>query len=61
MDIKRGNEINVGWNSHDARALDPKSIWDWFNQKILILNNNYPKSEVDLIFVNCCNKKIINV
>ena len=26
MDIKRGNEINVGWNSHDARALDPKSI-----------------------------------
>ena len=61
MDIKRGNEIKVGWNSHDARALDPKSIWDWFNQKILILNNNYPKSEVDLIFVNCCNKKIINV
>ena len=61
MDIKRGNEIKVGWNSHDARALDPKSIWDWFNQKILILNNNYPKSEVDLIFVNCCNNKIINV
>ena len=26
MDIKRGNEINVGWNSQDARALDPKSI-----------------------------------
>ena len=26
MDIKRGNEISVGWNSHDARALDPKSI-----------------------------------
>ena len=26
LDIKRGNEINVGWNSHDARALDPKSI-----------------------------------
>ena len=26
MDIKLGNEINVGWNSHDARALDPKSI-----------------------------------
>ena len=26
MDIKPGNEINVGWNSHDARALDPKSI-----------------------------------
>ena len=26
MDIKRGNEIKVGWNSHDARALDPKSI-----------------------------------
>ncbi len=26
MDIKTGNEINVGWNSHDARALDPKSI-----------------------------------
>ena len=24
MDIKTGNEINVGWNSHDARALDPK-------------------------------------
>ena len=22
MDIKRGNEINVGWNSQDARALD---------------------------------------
>ena len=40
MDIKLGNEINVGWNSHDARALDPKSIWDWFNQKIVILNKN---------------------
>jgi putative spermidine/putrescine transport system ATP-binding protein len=26
MDIKLGNEINVGWNSHDARALDPKTI-----------------------------------
>ena len=26
LDIKRGNEISVGWNSHDARALDPKSI-----------------------------------
>ena len=26
MDIKRGNEINVGWNSQDARALDLKSI-----------------------------------
>ena len=26
MDIKPGNDINVGWNSHDARALDPKSI-----------------------------------
>ena len=26
MDIKPGNEINIGWNSHDARALDPKSI-----------------------------------
>ena len=24
MDIKLGNEITVGWNSHDARALDPK-------------------------------------
>ncbi len=24
MDIKVGNEINVGWNSHDSRALDPK-------------------------------------
>ena len=24
MDIKLGNEINVGWNSFDARALDPK-------------------------------------
>ena len=24
MDIKVGNEINVGWNSQDARALDPK-------------------------------------
>ena len=24
MDIKMGNEINVSWNSHDARALDPK-------------------------------------
>ena len=24
MDIKLGNEINVGWNSQDARALDPK-------------------------------------
>ncbi len=24
MDIKVGNEINIGWNSHDARALDPK-------------------------------------
>ena len=24
MDIKLGNEINVGWNSKDARALDPK-------------------------------------
>ena len=24
MDIKVGNELNVGWNSFDARALDPK-------------------------------------
>ncbi len=24
MDIKVGNEINIGWNSQDARALDPK-------------------------------------
>ena len=24
MDIKLGNQINVSWNSHDARALDPK-------------------------------------
>ena len=24
LDIKLGNEINVGWNSADARALDPK-------------------------------------
>ena len=24
MDIKLGNEVTVGWNSHDARALDPK-------------------------------------
>ena len=24
MDIKLGNEISVGWDSHDARALDPK-------------------------------------
>ena len=24
LDIKPGNEINVGWNSQDARALDPK-------------------------------------
>ena len=24
MDIKLGNEINIGWNSRDARALDPK-------------------------------------
>ena len=24
MDIKVGNEINIGWNSHDSRALDPK-------------------------------------
>ena len=24
MDIKMGNEINVSWNSHDARGLDPK-------------------------------------
>jgi len=24
MDIKLGNEINIGWNSKDARALDPK-------------------------------------
>jgi len=24
MDIKLGNEINIGWNSTDARALDPK-------------------------------------
>ncbi|HJM78721.1 MAG TPA: ABC transporter ATP-binding protein [Candidatus Pelagibacter bacterium] len=24
MDIKLGNEIKVGWNSFDARALDPK-------------------------------------
>ena len=40
MDIKLGNEINVGWNSHDARALDPKSIWDWFSQNLSNLNNN---------------------
>ena len=61
MDIKRGNEIKVGWNSHDARALDPKSIWDWFIQKTLILKHNLTKSEVDLIFVNCCNNNITNV
>ena len=24
LDIKPGNEINIGWNSQDARALDPK-------------------------------------
>ena len=24
MDIKVGNQLNVGWNSFDARALDPK-------------------------------------
>ena len=24
LDIKLGNEINIGWNSDDARALDPK-------------------------------------
>ncbi len=24
LDIKLGNEINIGWNSLDARALDPK-------------------------------------
>ena len=24
MDIELGNEINIGWNSYDARALDPK-------------------------------------
>ena len=24
LDIKLGNIINIGWNSHDARALDPK-------------------------------------
>ena len=24
MDIKVGNEINIGWNSQDCRALDPK-------------------------------------
>jgi putative spermidine/putrescine transport system ATP-binding protein len=24
LDIKLGNEINVGWNAIDSRALDPK-------------------------------------
>ena len=24
LDIKLGNDINVGWNSTDSRALDPK-------------------------------------
>ena len=24
MDIKLGNDIKIGWNSFDARALDPK-------------------------------------
>ena len=24
LDIKLGNEINIGWDSADARALDPK-------------------------------------
>ena len=24
LDIKLGNKINIGWNSQDARALDPK-------------------------------------
>jgi len=24
LDVKLGNEINIGWNSADARALDPK-------------------------------------
>jgi putative spermidine/putrescine transport system ATP-binding protein len=24
MDIKLGKDIKIGWNSEDARALDPK-------------------------------------
>ena len=24
LDIKTGNDINVGWNAKDSRALDPK-------------------------------------
>ena len=24
LDVKLGNVINIGWNSNDARALDPK-------------------------------------
>ena len=61
MDIKRGNEINVGWNSQDARALDLKSIWDWFTQKLYYFSFIFTKWEVDLNFVNCCNKPLINV
>ena len=61
LDIKRGNEINVGWNSNDARALDPKSIWDWFIQIYLKNIGIFTKWEVDLIFVTCCNKIIENV
>ena len=24
LDVKLGNDINVGWNTKDSRALDPK-------------------------------------
>ena len=24
LDLKKGNELNIGWNSIDCRALDPK-------------------------------------
>ena len=61
MDIKKGNEISVGWNSNDARALDLKSIWDWFNQILLKIIDIFTKWEVDLNFVTCCNKNIKNV
>ena len=57
MDIKRGNEINVGWNSHDARALDQNQSEIDLIKKVNLVNN-ITKSEVDLIFVNCCNNAL---
>ena len=46
-------------NGEARRALTENAIS--VNQKKVNIINNITKSEVDLIFVNCCNKALKNV